>query len=229
MSEWREIDGLEDLLEATCTQSNGWPLRAVALRLADRSFIVFSPLPRQDAVASLAKRGPVTGVVLPNKYHYLGVSAILESFPHVAIVGDDATRKRMTRKRLTVRPLDSISLPEDVEILRPPGLKNGEIWLSHRRRGGIWIVGDAFFSLNSTPGGMTGALLRFTKTAPGLRIGKTWNWMAVKNWEPYRSWLEEKLRDEAPRVLVPAHGEIVQDDDLASRLLYALSKPGAAA
>jgi glyoxylase-like metal-dependent hydrolase (beta-lactamase superfamily II) len=80
-------------------------------------------------------------------------------------------------------------------------------------------VCDAFFNVPGPLSGPTGLMLRATGTATGLRIGNSFRWLAIGDGGAYRAWLEAELAERPPTVLVPAHGDVIEDDDLGERLL----------
>jgi hypothetical protein len=110
-------------------------------------------------------------------------------------------------------------LPEGAELLVPPGLKNGEVWLRLAGADGVtWVVSDAFFSLSENARGFTGFMLRVTGTAPGLRIGRTFTGLGIGDRIAYRDWLLDRLAADRPRTLVPGHGSVLSGPDLTERL-----------
>jgi hypothetical protein len=110
-------------------------------------------------------------------------------------------------------------LPEGAELLVPPGLKNGEVWLKVPTAAGTaWVVSDAFFALAKNATGFTGFMLRATGTAPGLRIGRTFTGLGIGAKVLYRDWLLERIATDRPAVLIPGHGEVLAGADLADRL-----------
>ncbi len=214
---WRPVlDGR--VWEASVRSAVGFPLRTTAVELRGGGLCVVSPTLRIDPAPIVEHAGRVRFLLAPNHYHHLGVSAWL-----VACPGSVAVCSRVARGRLARRvdapwsDLEDLvaALPEDASVLVPEGTRNGEVWLRVAR---TWIVTDAFFHLATMPSGLLGAFCWLTQTAPGLRIGQTWKYLALKDRRRYAAWLLERLEKDPPDTLVVAHGDILRGDDLGSRL-----------
>ena len=164
--------------------------------------------------------GRPTFALAPNHFHFMGIAEART--PELTCVASAVARPRLTSKcGHAFEPLEALRerLPAGVTLLEPPGLKSGEVWLrAETERGVTWAVCDAFFNVNNALSGTMGLALRATGTAPGLRIGKTFDWLVLRDKRAYRRWLEERIAEDAPRVLVPSHGDVVVDDDLPERL-----------
>lgn len=222
---WAQLHDELGLYELEKKDGSGWCWRSLALRLTDGTFAVFSPIQgTAGRLAALRDFGlsKLGLVVAPNHFHYLGVPDLLREHPEVGVVTSPTAARRLRGKlKRDLSPLDALRerLPKGVSVLEPPGLKTGEIWLSAQTsRGLAWIVCDAFFHVTHEVRGAMGWALKLTATVPGLRIGNTFRWMALGDRRAYREWLEAQLRDEPPRVLIPSHGDVLEDDDLGGKL-----------
>lgn len=224
MAEWRAIDDGAGLYELEKVVDSGWCWRAAALRLDGGELLVVSPV-RGTLSASaeeLERLGSPSFGLAPNHFHYLGLRELRERYPKLACAASVTARPRLEGKcGHPFQPLDALRerLPAGVAILEPPGTKGGEVWLRvPTSRGVAWVVSDAFFHVNNPLRGGMGLALRATGTAPGLRIGSTFLWLALRERPAYRRWLEAQLEADAPRVLVPGHGDVLADDALPERL-----------
>lgn len=56
------------------------------------------------------------------------------------------------------------------------------------------------------------------KIAPGLSIGRTFQWFGLSDVAVYRSWLLARLAEERPRRVLVSHGEPIEGPDLEARL-----------
>ena len=74
-----------------------------------------------------------------------------------------------------------------------------------------WVVSDAFFTVAANARGVAGLFLRLTKTTPGLCIGRTFTWLAVRDRAAYRQWLDAQLDRDRPTRLITGHGEVLTD------------------
>ncbi len=204
--------------------ARGFSLRSVAVELRDGGVAVVSPIRalEDDAVARLAELGPVRFLVAPNHYHHLGLATWRARFPDARVVCTPVARPRLARKAHlepeTIEAL-SVALPPVVQVLVPPGLKTGELWLRLRTPDWcVWVVSDGFFHLPALPRGAIGMFCRVTGTAPGLRIGGTFLALAVSDRRAYREWLLRRIAEDRPLALVPGHGDVLFADDLSERL-----------
>lgn len=214
---WRPIiDGR--VWEAGVVTRAGFPLRSVAVELRDGGVCVVSPTRRLDPARLAEHAGDIRFLLAPNHFHYLGVPDWLSKSPRAVAVCAPTARPRLARKLdVAWDDLEALraALPEDARLLVPEGTRNGEVWLVVRD---TWIVCDAFFNLTSLPRGAAGLFCRVTQTGPGLRLGQTWKYLALRDRGAYARWLLHELTNAPPRRLVMAHGTILEGDDLAERL-----------
>jgi hypothetical protein len=218
------LDETAGLFTADKRARNGWHWRMTIVRLEGEGggALVVSPVRRlpETVHEALAGLGGVRALLAPNHFHYLGVAEFLERYPGAKACCSAAARPRLLRKTgLSFADADALDLPSGVTLLAPPGLRNGELWLSvETTRGVAWVVSDAFFNLEAHPSGTFGLACRITATTRGLRIGRTFTTLAVADRRAYGAWLLAQLERDRPRVLVPGHGDLVEAPDLAGRL-----------
>lgn len=218
------IDDDAGLFAADRWSRAGWHWRMTAVALDGGGLALLSPIRRlPDGVhEELAARGGARVLVAPNHFHYLGLAEYLERYPEAEAVCSDQARLRLARRTshayVEVDRL-AAALPAHVEVLSPPAMRSGEIWLRvETARGVAWVVSDAFFNVADHPTGMTGLICRLTQTTAGLRIGRTFTTLQVRTKRAYRDWLLARIEEDKPRILVPAHGEILESDALAEQL-----------
>ena len=214
---WRPIiDGR--LWEAERLSGAGFPLRTVALELPGGGTCVVSPTRGIDPALLVERAGDVRYLLAPNHFHYLGIAPWLERCPRAVPVCGRIALPRLTKKvEVPWTDLEELSaaLPEDASVLEPEGTRNGEVWL---RVGSTLIVCDAFFNLPEMPTGALGIFCRLTDTAPGLKIGSTWKYLALSDRAKYVAWIESVLEHHPPERLVASHGAIAEGTDLADRI-----------
>lgn len=227
---WEPVAGVPGLWSIERLDRHGWSLRSTALVLRDGSTLVVSPMrrlgdPAHDTLRSL---GRTAFALAPNHYHWLGLSEFVERHDRAVVVASDTARVRLAKKSpLAMRSLDALRevLPDGVEIVEPRSLRNGETWLSIPCEGGrAWVVSDAFFNVPVAPRGFVGWMLRAMQITPGLKVGKTFRWVGVRDRRDYVAWLEERLERDRPVVLVPGHGEVLTSPDAAAMLNAATRK-----
>jgi glyoxylase-like metal-dependent hydrolase (beta-lactamase superfamily II) len=202
-----------------------FPLRTTALRLRDGGTLLISPSRHlgEEAHGQLRALGEPRFLLAPNHFHHLGLGEHLSRYPAATVVASGVARPRLSARVSAqvgeLAPLRA-ALPAHAELLEPPGLKNGEVWLSVRtRRGLALVVSDAFFNLPQHVGGLIGLFCRLTGVTAGLRIGGTFLLVGIGDRPAYRTWLKARLEAAPPRILVPGHGEVVEDEGLGQRLL----------
>jgi hypothetical protein len=194
---------------------SGWSLNMVLVRLGDGRVLVHSPTWHDDP-ALVEASGRPAALFAPNHFHHLGLKRFRAQWPDAIGVASDGARPRLAQKGHALEPLAAAPLPAGARWLEPPGLKNGEAWLA--LADGTWIVCDAFFHCNRPVTGLTGFVLRRTRTVPGLCVGQTFRWLGVRDRRAYREWLLDTLRATPPRRVIPSHGEILDGDDVPDRL-----------
>jgi hypothetical protein len=174
------------------------------------------------ACAHLQPLGRVEYLLAPNHFHHLGILAWQRELGTIPVLASGAAQPRLQKRGYApLREPSEIEalLPAAAEFLLPGGLRTGEVWLRIAIGGhDAWVVGDAFFHVPRTPRSAAGLFLRLSGTTPGLRIGATFKWGHVRDRRVYRDWLLERLEANAPTMLVPAHGDVLTDVALASRI-----------
>lgn len=218
---WQPIAGLTGVWEIRRTHG-ALPLRAVAMDLGDKRVCVYSPVPHAGSAAMDQLRAMGRPVLLaPNAYHTLGLPAHAAAFEDAAVVASDGAFRRIKQKtKLSVEDLRLLEahLPPHMSLLQPPGLRNGEVWISIRDAdSAAWVVCDAFLNFPRLPATAFGLVMRLMRMGPGLAIGAIFKLMA-KDRRGYREWLLAKIAEERPTRIIPCHGEVLVDDALPARL-----------
>lgn len=200
--------------------SSGWCWNMLVVKLPGGGLLVQSPTwLGDDTFEQLDALGEVKVLFAPNNYHHLSLPRFRARYPNALAVASEVALPRLRAKgHEGVVELSEAErlLPVGARWLRCEGTKSGEAWLS--LPGSVWLVCDAFFNVERPVTGLMGMTLRTLKIAPGLSIGKTYRWLALRDVALYRTWALEKIVSEAPRHLVPSHGEAVSSETLASRL-----------
>jgi hypothetical protein len=151
----------------------------------------------------------------PNHFHHLSIPRFAARYPEARIVAGQTAIPRLRKKT----GLSRIEAAEGASFLECRGTKTGETWLSLEAGGErTWVVCDAFFHVTREVTGAMGFALRATKTLPGLSIGNTFRWLALRDQAEYREWAQTALAGERPARLVVSHGEPVSGPGLNERL-----------
>ncbi len=177
-------------------------LRGMAIRLKDGDLCFYSPLKgmHEKQVGQLRSLGRVSYLLAPNHYHSRGLGECHRLFPDARLVCPPDARQRLSKLTgLAFENLDDLcqALPQNMQLLSPPGLKTGEVWLdivSSDQR--IWLVTDAFSAspLDSTAADALPCLL---KTFPNY---------AVADMRVYATWVRQQILRQAPTMLISCHG-----------------------
>lgn len=196
----------------------GWHNAMFIVRLRTGGVLVHSPTRMGDAMLEqVAALGPVEVLFAPNNFHHLGLPRYRERFPGALVVASEAARPRLLKQgHASIADLSEAAplLPEGGSFLECEGLKNGEVFLSLDAGGDrVWIVCDAFFHETRPTQFPRSLLFRALGVAPGLRIGRTFQWVGVRDRRVYRAWLEQALERELPARIFVSHGTPIEVGD----------------
>lgn len=221
---WQKIDDEFNLWCADYRVPN-FRSRSIALELPSSRALIISPGASLIGVDLPMLRNALLPPFLlaPNSYHHVGIKPWRDRYPGSTVLASRAAISRLARVGLTgIQPLDSLcnELPYNISILEPPGTRSGEVWLQLTGEATrTWIVCDSFFNyraLSSNPLARTMQIM--FRAAPGLRISSIVKWWLIKDRKQYQTWVLGQLATERPTRLIPAHGAVISDPDLASAL-----------
>lgn len=216
LSSFEKLGGLDGVSAATKST-----LRCTAFNLEDGRLCLFSPVAGLGDAAqqSLHDLGEVAFLLAPNHYHNKGIAEYGDAYPDAILCAPDAAIPRL--ENITGRTLDSLDalttlLGDRFTILKPDGLKTGEIWLRAEAGGDVtWFVVDAFSGTGKSANNIP-------VTEPGLL--KAFPNFGVANKSLYRSWVEDRIKADRPKCIVPCHGAIMQAPDLPDKLLNLMAQ-----
>lgn len=214
------------VVRSTRVEPSGWEVGMHVVPLPGGASLVFSPTwLGEGTFERVLAHGEPAVLVAPNHYHHMSMKRFRERFPAARAVTSTTAAPRLVRQGHTglgaVTDVTSL-LPGGARLIEAPFTKNGETLLSlETEHGRTWIVCDAFFHVTRPTTGAMGVALRMLNTTPGLRVGRTYRWLAVADRARYLDWMSGLVKDERPRAIQFAHGEPLVADDLADLLLEA--------
>lgn len=202
---------------------SGWGLNMFTLTLPDGGLLVHSPTwLGEGTFEAVEKLGTPRILFAPNHFHHMSLPRYRKRWPEAAAVASRGALPRLGKKGHDgLQDLDEVAprLPEGVRFLVCEGTKNGEAWLRVPGEGGpTLVVCDGFFHMNRPVRGAMGVILRALKTAPGLCIGQTFPWLALRDKAAYARWALATLERERPRRILCSHGEPLSEAGLPDRL-----------
>lgn len=199
---------------------------SVALRVAENEYVLISPGADllSDWPAALRGAQMKISIIMPNGFHYLGVSAWLKEFPQAVLYASARAISRLQHKGLgEIHALEQQQpvLPAGYEILLVPGHRAGDVWLHKSCPGqaGVWITCDSFLNYarySRQP--LARFLQKRLDAAPGLKISQVVKWFILDDRQAFKRWVLQRLLTDKPGMLIPSHGEIMQAGDLTEKL-----------
>jgi hypothetical protein len=198
--------------------AGGWERAMILVRLPAGGILVHSPTwVGPEAFAKVEAFGEPRLLFAPNHFHHLSLARFRERWPDaIAVAGGLALPRLRRLGHEAVARVDeaAAALPQGARWLECAGTRAGETFLSLPIEGRrAWVVCDAFFNIGRVTGPV-GLVMRSLKGGPGLSIGQTFNWVALKDRATYRAWILDALERERPTELWMSHGETVTRDDL---------------
>jgi hypothetical protein len=213
---WRVFDPETPVL--TCAYSFG-PGTANALAVGTPAglFVLSPPARAADAVFDeLGVYGTVAALVAPNAFHHMGLVEWKKRFPQAPVFAPVQAVARVSRKThiAEVQPVGAareLAGPR-VELVDMPHYRTGEILARvESRRGLAWYVTDVVSNLPSLPSNpLIGFIYSASGSAPGLKFNNFASLFMVRDKRALKRWLAAECRQDPPRWLIPAHGEIAE-------------------
>lgn len=151
-------------------------------------------------------------MLAPNHYHNKGLQRHVDAFPNASLVCTQKAAPRLKKVTgLEFHPIETLKsqLTENQKVLKPEGLKTGEVWIEVTSPSETaWIVTDAF-SAKLHPPGVCAQTPNMLGTFP--RYG-------VKDASVFKDWVNTQLSAVRPTILLSCHGSPVNALDLDTQL-----------
>jgi glyoxylase-like metal-dependent hydrolase (beta-lactamase superfamily II) len=175
------------------------------------------------------RAGEVEALLANNGAHYLGLDPWSAAFPSAAGYASERAAARIRAKAkgaLPLRPLAELTpqLGAEVTLIEMAGDKIGDVLVRiDTERGPVLYVSDMVANFRELPPNPLFRLLfRLFDAAPGLKVFTPFFTFFVKDKAAAKACLVRELLDHPPRVLVPAHGDVVDRPELARELIALL-------
>ncbi len=225
---WTIIDASVPVLTYAYSFGPG-EANALAVRGSGGIVVVSPPCGApESAFTELDKHGEVRALVASNAFHYLGVPAWKERYPHAEVFAPAQSIARVEKKTgLTgIRPLSlaaAITGP-DVELVDMPHYRTGEVLVRVKGSSGpIWYVTDVIMNMAKLPGFPFSLLFKWTGSGPGLRPNGVASKFMIKDRAAVYAWMRGEIEKAPPTLIVPCHGDAVMLDPPGKRILDILS------
>jgi hypothetical protein len=192
------------------------PLASSLFRLADRSLLLYSPVPHDDAMAAaIAAEGEVAHIVAPSLMHHRFASAARDRFPRATLHGAPG----LAAKRSDLKVDRELGAPDaawgdafDVALI-DGAPKLNEAVLFHRPSGTL-ACADFIFNVTQ-PGNVMTKLILGMMGVGGRRLAQSRVWkVVVRDRAAARASIDRVLAWPIQRV-APVHGEAIEIDSSA--------------
>lgn len=233
--EWNVIDADAGILTLDYQFAPGARSTTFAARMADGKLLIVSPAKRftDEQARQLAEFGEVGALMSNNGYHHLGLPEWAERYPNVRTFAPAEAIGRIKKHNARVgelRPLSELAdrLGDALGIREVPNTRCGESWVWARGAGGnVWYTSDVLANMPSLPKLLPIRFLFWvTKSAPGYRPFNLALRFIVRDPKAALRLMREDLAAHAPTVVVPAHGDILDAEDVAEQTERILAEAG---
>lgn len=191
------------------------PSRTVVLRLSGDRLVVVSPpaLVDRDTVASLEALGTVRDVVVPNPFHHLYTEELLAHFPDARLLAAPGVGRRIPALALATELHDAPPEGWEGELehvaVGAPG-SHHEVLLFHPASGTL-LVTDLAFNMVRHRRRIDGWVWRSSGIPGRFGPGRTSNTLLLADAAAVAPALAQAARWPIRRI-VPAHGDVIEDD-----------------
>lgn len=224
MSDWKKVG---EGIWARGYELNGNPLITSAVALGEGELMIVNPATEMGDADFVAtdELGTVTAIVSPGAYHNMGLPSWSARYPDAGLYGPGPAAAHIAKVHPKLAPLKDLEalseqLPEGVTAEDWGGMGQPDAMIIVRRDDGTtWFTNEVITNWKGWPKSfMFKLIFKLTGSGPGLNIN-TMSLMFTKGKKPaVKAYILETL-DAAPLTrLVPCHGDVLEDPDLATKL-----------
>jgi|GEM_PF-1039274 len=232
---WIELPSHPELLLGQYIVPN-FVSNSIAIKVNEKEYVLVSPGAQmlKDWPEALKADDVKISIIMPNGFHYMGVSAWQAVFPNAKLYANAEAIPRLLEQgvkentkgesdSIGIRPLqdEQPNLPAGYDVLMVPGHREGETWVRKQdsKNGSTWITCDSFLNydrMSNQP--IARFLQKVLGAAPGLKMSQVVKWVIIKDRKSFKGWALKQLELDQPTTLIPSHGEVSQDANLAKDL-----------
>ena len=215
---WTPLTAADDLLWLKYWWGPG-SANALAFRQKDGDWAIISPPSDapQTVFDQIALRGPVTALIAPNGFHYLGQAAWRRRFPEARSFAPAGTLPRLAAKAPNVdfQPMeDHLDRFAPAQIVIPSGMKTPDAMMSWPIDGGwLWWLGDQYANNDKADQILPLRLLsRLLAGGPGYHCNPRPELVYVEDRRAWAADIAQGFSDRPPKTVLCAHGDPVFGD-----------------
>jgi hypothetical protein len=201
---------------------------ALAVALPNRKMLITSPpagIPDAE-LSALAEHGDVVALLANNGTHHMGLAPARRVFPNAVTYATARAGARIRDKAKEpgqLEPIEALQplLGDAVSVLAVDGDKVGDVLVRVRtEQGTLLYVSDFIANMQSLPDNFIFRMIfKLTDSGPGLKVFQIFFKFFVADRAAARDFLVKEIEANPPAVLVPAHGDVVVQSNLAPTLV----------
>ncbi len=223
---WRVLDEATATLAYTYTFSRDATANAFATRMADGRMMVISPPCRasEGVMDDVAQFGDVGALVANNGFYYMGQPEWKAHFADATCYAAPEAVARIHKKsgrRDEYTPLSELQplLGDGILVREVPNTRCGETWAHVTTASGrVWFGSDVLANMPELPKPLPFRMIfKWTKSAPGYSVFGLAVRIMIKDWRGALELMAQDVENAPPTIMVPGHGGILDDADLAEQ------------
>ena len=198
---------------------------ATAVEIEDGKLLLVSPpIGIEGAYDELREHGEVVAISQLNGAHYMGIEEARAAFPFARVFASDAASVRIRKKAQDPGDIESLDQFREVvgdrlEIVEVPGHKIGDVILRARTdKGTAWWTGDIVANMPPVKSLLLRLANKWTDSGPGFKVNRLFLKFFAQDKLAIRDFLIEELAAHPMDVFIPAHGDPILREGLASEL-----------
>lgn len=211
----------------------GNPINTAAVDMGDGTLLVLSPGTNTSDAAfeELDGLGTVTALVSPGAFHHMGLPEWSARYPDAGLYGPTSAIAHIAKQHPDLKALQSLDalrplLSDAFDLDEVAGCKHPDVFLAlHQDDAVTWFTNELVSNNTDYPKGfLIGTAFKLTGNHPGLNVNSLAAMLIRAKKPKVRAYLEAKMAVAPPTRLVPMHGAVLEDADLAQKLGAVLAR-----